>query len=93
MACCYGSRVECPSFKQTWVLVPPSADYNIIGCKWIYKLKHNSDGSIDRFKACLVAKGYNQVEGIDYEDTFSPIVKPTTIRIILSLAMSHKWPI
>ncbi|OMO73140.1 Integrase, catalytic core [Corchorus capsularis] len=77
----------------TWELVPPSSSQNVIGCKWIFKLKRNSDGSISRHKARLVAKGYNQRPGIDFQETFSPVVKPTTIRIILSIATQRQWQI
>ena len=57
------------------VSLPP--DKNVVGCKWVYKVKRNSDGSIARFKARLVAKGYLQQYGLDYAETFSPVVKPT----------------
>lgn len=74
--------------NKTWHLVPPKKGINIIDCKWVYKVKRKPDGSLDRYKARLVAKGFKQRYGIDYEDTFSPIVKATTIRIILSIAVS-----
>jgi histone deacetylase 1/2 len=77
--------------NKTWHLVPPQKGRNIIGCKWVYKIKRKSDGSLDRYKARLVAKGFNQGYGIDYEDTFSPVVKAATIRIILSIAVSRGW--
>lgn len=75
----------------TWRLVPPPKGKNVIGCKWVYKLKRRADGEIDRYKAWLVAKGYRQRYGIHYEDTFSPVVKATTIRLILSIAVSKGW--
>ena len=74
----------------TWELVPPSPSQNIIGCKWVFKRKLKSDGLLDRYKARLVAKGYHQRSGLDFADTFSLVVKPATIRLLLSLAVSHQ---
>jgi histone deacetylase 1/2 len=77
--------------NKTWHLVPPQKGINIIGCKWVYKIKRKADGSLDRYKARLVAKGFKQRYGLDYEDTFSPVVKAATIRTVLSIAVSRGW--
>jgi hypothetical protein len=77
--------------NNTYHLVPPAAGGNLIDCKWVYKIKCKEDGFIDRYEARLVAKGFKQCYNIDYEDTFSPIVKYTTIRLILSIAISKGW--
>jgi hypothetical protein len=79
--------------QGTWTLIPPVPYANIVGCKWVFKIKRHSDGSIERYKARLVAKGFHQQPGVDYTETFSPVVKPTTIRTVLSLAVSFGWPI
>ena len=77
----------------TWELVPPPKHCNPIGCKWVFRVKRKSDGTVDRFKARLVAKVYHQRPGVDYTEKFSPVVKPATIRIILSIAMMNGWDI
>ncbi|WRX13866.1 Reverse transcriptase [Theobroma cacao] len=77
----------------TWELVPPSSSQNVIGCKSVFRIKRNPDGSSSRYKARLVAKGFHQCPGIDFHDTFSPVVKPTTIRLILAFALSNNWPL
>ncbi|KAB2606067.1 hypothetical protein D8674_005784 [Pyrus ussuriensis x Pyrus communis] len=64
--------------QGTWVLVPPPPHRTVIGSKWVYKLKRNPDGSISRYKARLVAQGYTQEHGLDYSETFSPVVRHTT---------------
>jgi histone deacetylase 1/2 len=77
--------------NNTWHLVPPKKGTNIIDCKWVHKIKYRADGSLDKYKSRLIAKGYKQRYGIDYEDTFSPVVKMSTIRIILSIVVSRGW--
>jgi hypothetical protein len=64
---------------------------NIIDSKWVFKMKKKYDGSIERYKARLVAKRFTQRYGIAYEDTFSPFVKPTTNQLLLSMALTHGW--
>ncbi|KAK9054204.1 hypothetical protein SSX86_025282 [Deinandra increscens subsp. villosa] len=75
----------------TWSLVPPVFGTNVVDCKWIYRIKRDKHGAPDRYKARLVAKGFTQEKGIDYHETFSPVVKATTIRLVLSLAVTHRW--
>jgi hypothetical protein len=70
---------------NTWVLVPRPPGVNIVGSKWNFKSKQRPDGSVDKYKARLVSRGFTQQHGIDYGDTFSPVVKPTTVRLVLSL--------
>lgn len=82
----YDSLIE----NRTWDLVPLPPGRKKVQCKWVYKIKYKSSGEIDKFKARLVAKGYSQKPGIDYTETFSPVVKHSSIRIILAIAAARK---
>jgi len=73
--------------NHTWDLVPFSGDMNLIGNKWVFRVKYNSDGSILKHKAQLVARGFLQNPGVDYGETFSPIIKAPTIHVLFSLAV------
>jgi hypothetical protein len=77
--------------NRTWHLIAPRKGMNIIDCRWVYKVKRKAGGTIDRYKSRLVTKRFKQRYGVDYEDTFSPVVKPATIRLVVSLAVSQNW--
>nr|CAB3501456.1 unnamed protein product [Digitaria exilis] len=79
--------------NHTWDLVPRPPRANIVSGKWIFKHKFLSDGSLERYKARWVLRGFTQRPGIDYDETFSPVVKPATVRTVLSLALSRGWPV
>ncbi|GJT16286.1 ribonuclease H-like domain-containing protein [Tanacetum coccineum] len=77
--------------NDTWEVVELPLGRKAIGGKWVYKIKYKSSGDIDRYKARYVAKGYNQKEGIDFDETFSPVVKIVTIRCVINLAVQNNW--
>jgi hypothetical protein len=79
--------------NDAWDLVTLLKGRKLVICKWVYRTKYASDGSVDRHKAWLFAKGFSQVEGIDYNETFSPVAKMNSIHLVLSLAASHKWEV
>jgi hypothetical protein len=77
--------------NDVWDVVPRPKDKSIVSSKWIYKMKHAVDGSIEKYKARFVTQGFSQKEGIDYEETFAPVARYTSISTILSLAAVMKW--
>ena len=79
--------------NDVWEIVSRLEKKYVVTSKWIYKIKHVADSSIDKYKARFVARGFSQKEGIEYEETFAPVVRYTSIRTILSLATIMKWKI
>ncbi|KAK1569056.1 hypothetical protein Q3G72_032065 [Acer saccharum] len=77
--------------NEVWTLIPRPKTTNVIGTKWIYRNKSNENGNIVRNKARLVAQGYSQIEGIDFEETFAPVARLESIRLLLSISCVHKF--
>ncbi|PKU62337.1 Retrovirus-related Pol polyprotein from transposon TNT 1-94 [Dendrobium catenatum] len=79
--------------QGTWTLTPLPPNTSILGCKWTFRIKHHADGSVARYKSRLVAQDNHQEHGIDYNETFSPVAKLPTIRILLTIALYNNWPV
>lgn len=77
--------------NNTWDLVLRRPEHNVLGCKWVYRLKHDENGTITKHKARLVANGMHQIDGVDVQETFAPVIKPSTIRLVLFIVVSNGW--
>ena len=77
--------------NQVWEVVPRPQEKKLVGSRWIYKVKHAVDRSVEKYKARFMEKGFSQKEGIDYEETFAPVAKYSSIQTIISLAAEMCW--
>ena len=77
--------------NDVWDIVPKPENKSVVSSQWIYKIKHATDGSIVKYRKLFVARGFSQKEGIDYEETFSPVARYTSIKTIMALASMMKW--
>lgn len=78
---------------KTWDIVKKPPGKNVIGCKWVFRIKKDAQGKIEKYKARLIARGFTQAHGVDYTDTFAPVAKLASIRTILAIAAQNNWPI
>ena len=84
-------EMEALTSRGTWELVSALTDAMIVGCHWVFTLKYHPDGFVDRYKVRLVANGYTQIYDIDYFETFSPVTKMNSIRILFSIVFNLSW--
>lgn len=84
-------ELDALEYNKTWVITSLPTGAKALGCKWVYKVKFHLEGTVERYKARLMAKVYTQRRGFDFQETFSPVAKHTTIRTFLALAVVHGW--
>lgn len=92
---CEAMRKEIQALEEngTWILVKLPPGKRAIDSKWVYKIKYKPNGEVERYKARLVSKGYTQVEGIDFHETFAPVAKLVTVRCALAVASKKNWEV
>ena len=88
-----GEEIETCEETKTWSLVPLPPDTRPIGCRWVHKVKLKADGTLDKLRSRVVAKGNQQEEGVDFLETYSPVIRTATVRIVLHLAVIKRWEI
>lgn len=79
--------------NNTWELVPFEQSMHVVQNRWVFRVKHKADGSVERLKARLVAKGFQQTPGLDFFETYSPVIKPSTLKVVFTLAVTYNWDI
>jgi len=79
------------SDQNVWTVVPTPLNHNIVGCRWVFKIKRNSSGQISRYKARLVAQGFSQQPGTDFDEIFSPVVRYDSLRLLIALSCHFQW--
>ena len=77
--------------NDVWDIVPKPEGKSVVSSKWIYKIKHKAEGTIEKYEARFVARDFSQKEGIDYEDSFASVAQYTSIRVIMALTSMMKW--